>query len=887
MKTWYRFGSIQESERITPEIMREIVAEGRNRQKAIRELPLLQILEVLHSTRKLLEQPDHPVLQRMLEEGPGVIGFSRPMVMAGIEFIRSFLDRGNLMTRLDTDFGNPFCLDGFEYNDAFKGYIKAEPRGIIAHISAGNVFVGAIDTLLQGIMTKNVSILKMAGNDPLFPILFAKLLCEADTEGIVSRSFALVPFSGGDKEVEAVLKEECDAIVVYGGKDAVMEYRKGLGIHTRIIEFGPKYSLVLLDKDELGKYGIEAAAREVAHDFTMWDQSACSSPHTVYVNGVDAARGFAHALAKALEETNRQYPHGRIPFQEQVEILRTRELARVYEALGEAELIIPSRENQDWTVVYESDPAFRVSCHHRTAYVKPLDELDSVFEILEPYGAFIQSVGILAGRAVSFHLADRLAALGADRITGIGHMSRRKHGTPHDGTRGTAELVRWVSIGTPEPFVDQFDYLPDEQRDRSTLYRMNRIVNYAREKSPFYREWLPDIRLERLEDIASLPILSQQEFRDHLPPYGTGLLTGPLVHSFAFGSGGTTGKPKFVYRTVEETEHNARALGKNLYLAGFGPGDIVANLLFAGNMWASFVSYTQALEHTGAHILPIAGNIDMEQIVTYLRAFKANCAISIPSVIISLAQYVEQKGIGDVRIEKILTGGEHLFKEAKEYIAGVLGTERFASVGYTSNDTGAIAFQCHECQGAVHHILEDMHYLEIIDPETGMPVPQGEPGKVVVTNLHRTLMPMIRYDIGDMGRIMVERCVCGRRVRLMELLGRSDDVLIIGGANIALEAVAKCVGQVDGLSFHFRMMAQIADMRDQLIVEVETSGVETEARMNEMSTKLLERLFSEKPEFQAFLKTRSIESPLVRVLPPNTLPRNSRTGKISQVVDNR
>ena len=484
-------------------------------------------------------------------------------------------------------------------------------------------------------------------------------------------------------------------------------------------------------------------------------------------------------------------------------------------------------------------------------------------------------------------MSDILTGLGADRITEMGMMARRKHGTPHDGTRGTSDMVRWVSIGSEKPFENPFDYLPDDRREEFRLAKLNAFLSYVRHHSPFYRDRLPEGDLHSLKELSKLPVLTPSQLKENLPPKGRGILTEPLGDSISFGSGGTTGDPKFIHRTDRENHLNARLIGKGYALSIFDRSDVVANLLFAGNMWASFLSHNEAIEATGAHVLPIAGNIAMEDIMSVLRAFKPTGAVSIPSVILSIAEYVDRNHIEDVKIRKIVTGGEHLYPEAKAYIAKVLGTEKFASTGYLSNDTGCIGFQCEELTGPLHHIHEDYCIMEVVDPQTNEPLPDGEAGKILVTNFSRYLMPLIRYDIGDMGRILTRKCSCGRTVKLMELLGRSDDTLIIGGGNIKLTDIAQIVGKVEGLSMHFRMIARTENAKDRFIVEAETVEKLSPEEMETLRQELHRRLMEDKHEFAAFLKTGSILEPLVRIVEPDSLPRNRRTGKLKQVIDER
>jgi len=887
MINWYNFGTFMESESITPQIIENLLQKAKEKRDQFAAVPIMRIAEVLDRISKKLQDEQHPARRKTMQIMPDLIHFSDEMVKAGLDAICENLKFESIVKRLKIDLDDIGYIDDFTYNPTFDGYIKAVPQGVLSHISAGNVFVGAIDTLVQGIITKNINILKMSSFDPVFPLIFAELLIECDPEQLVSPYFALIPFKGGDKEIEEIIKQESDVVIVYGGKNAVEAYRNNRGLFTKDVEFGPKYSCMVIDSSELAKHDVAEIARLAARDFTMWEQSACSSPHSIFIDGKENAVRFAEEMKKAFVQLQSEFPFPEINTDEKMEITRTRELARVDQALGNSELIIPAVNDQSWSVIVEYKPVFQISCQHRTAYIIAIDNFEQVIDALSGYGKFIQSVGILADYSKLFDYAARLTQLGADRITEIGAMSQRKHGTPHDGTRGLAEYVKWVSVGHPLDFIDPFDYKTDKERDELSLARLNHLIGYAREKSSFYRETLPDVQLKSLKDLSKLPVLKQEQFRDKLPPYGDGILTAPLGSSISFGSGGTSGHPKFVYRTMEETRRNAKAMAKGLAVKMFQKGDVVANLFFAGNMWASFISVNMALEEIGCHILPIGGHVGIENIMSYLKSFKVDAIISIPSILISIAEYVEKNGLKDIKIKKIAYGGEHLAPAAEEYLKRVLGTEIVGSATYAINDTGVVAFQCECCSGSVHHVMEDLHIVEIVDPETFEPLPDGEAGNIILTNIDRKLMPVIRYDVGDRGRLLTHKCACGRQARLLELLGRSDEVLIIGGDNISVDAVSQAVAKVQGLSQKFSMIGKYLGHLDLLEIRVEGFGIMDDDRKDLLAKELIVALLTEKPALQAFLNANSIARPSVIVMNEGELPANPRTGKIKRVIDER
>ena len=895
MSEFYLFGNLRKFESLSPSDIRVILKEAKELKEKLRGVKTEEILDIFQKVSDAWLQEDYIHRNIALDFLPSRIGFSKEMIIEGIETMSSLLSKDGMQTRLLSDLEHINYLDDWVYNHYFRGYIKAEPLGVVTHVSAGNVFVGGVDSLIQGIITKNVNIMKMSSVDPIFPVLFAKSLKDFDYTGVLHKSMALINWKGGNDDIENIIKKECDAIVVYGGATTIKAYRRNLGLHCKLIEYGPKYSFVMVDKNELHKQGVDKCAKLIAKDAIMWEQSACSSPHTVYVEGEESAKELLKAIGKAYDEWAQEIPQGEVYEDEAVEITKVRELAKVNRALGNGDYYF-SEKNLS-TIVLQSNTEFQISCHNRTLFLKSVNSLDDVIDSVKEMGEYIQTVSILSSDKRAKELSSKLASFGADRFVELGRMSVRKHGTPHDGTRGLGTLIRWVSLSRDDVEIDWqvgalwkkydknadgFDFLPKSARDNLTFNRLRNIVNVAKEKSPLLSKRYKGIGFDDFDSFRKIPFLSGDDYKKYLPPSGDGILTQVLKGGYVFSSGGTTGKPKSVYRSIDEQHFNSVRLGKGLGLSVFGEDDIVANLLFAGNMWASFVSFSQALEHTGCRILPIAGNHSMDEIVTNLINFEANAIITIPSVLLSVAEYVQNNNI-DLKIKKVATGGEHLFKEAKDYLSKTLGVEQFASTGYTTNDTGAIGYQCEYMSGVLHHVHEDLHYVEILDIDTNEPAEVGKIGKIVVTNLQRTVMPTIRYEVGDVGRWVDMECKCGRKTRVFELLGRSDDIVIIGGGNITPEVISTAIYPYDELSSHFQMIANVNGHKDELTILVEAKKDE----FIDISQDVKSSILSLSKELDTMSKEGLISEIKVKILKPNSIKRNSKTGKIQLIVDNR
>ena len=421
----------------------------------------------------------------------------------------------------------------------------------------------------------------------------------------------------------------------------------------------------------------------------------------------------------------------------------------------------------------------------------------------------------------------------------------------------------------------------------STLAALNELFAHCRRHAPFYRDRLPSGDLGDLAELQQVPVLRAEDLRPHLPPRGREALAGPLEASYAFASGGTSGQPKLVFYTGAELEAEAEAIGQGLAAAGVRPGMVAANLMNAGHLWASFVVVNRALEACRCHVLPIAAQTGEVETLDFIRSLGAELAVGIPSYMISLAQAVEAQGVVGLRIPLLATGGEHFLSAAQDYVRPRLGVERFLSVGYSSNDTGIIGYQCPECAGGVHHVFDALCLVEVLEEGSDRVLPVGETGRIVLTKLRKRLMPVIRYDLGDRGRLLPGTCACGRPGTRLELFGRSDEVLVLGGYNVTPEHVATLLQGHADLSPHFRMIARLDGPLSQLCIEVEAAANGPSGGAPVQGERLAQDLLARLPALRWLVETKQIGPPRVVVLPPGALPRNPRTGKLRRVLDTR
>lgn len=424
--------------------------------------------------------------------------------------------------------------------------------------------------------------------------------------------------------------------------------------------------------------------------------------------------------------------------------------------------------------------------------------------------------------------------------------------------------------------ADRFDYLPAAARQLLLLRRVNALLRHAGRRAPFYREYLPQQPLADLSELAKLPLLQRDAFRLHAPPAGTAMLSRPPSDCYVFASGGTTDLPRYVYRSHRENAINCKLLAKGLACGGLRRGHVVANLLAAGELWAGMWVFDKALEYLGCTILPLGSAVEPPLLVRLLADFRCDAIIALPTQAMVLAGYAIDYGF-KLKIPTLITGGEPLYPEARAQLAEGLGVVSFQSTGYAANETGVIGYRCPSVEEGVFHLHEGAQQLEIIDA-SGRTV-AGEQGRLVVTNLYRTLMPIIRYDIGDIGSWLDAPCPCGRLSRRFRLLGRDGSRVRLGTSFFYPAQFAACIGRVEGLSLCFRLVIDNDGRRDRLTLEVE--GV------SQAATAVLIQELQELRDLAWEIKAGYVDAPVVSLLPRGGLPRNPRTGKIAAIDDRR
>jgi phenylacetate-CoA ligase len=400
------------------------------------------------------------------------------------------------------------------------------------------------------------------------------------------------------------------------------------------------------------------------------------------------------------------------------------------------------------------------------------------------------------------------------------------------------------------------------------LDRWNGLLSRLRERVPFYRGRLPGGPLTDLGEVADLPFTTKDDFRRGYP---FGLFAVPIhevvrVHM----SSGTTGRPVVTGYTRTDIDLWSECMEWVLQAAEVGPADILQNAYGYG-LFTGGLGFHMGAERAGCTVVPTSSGVTQRQVML-LRDLATTVLTCTPSYALVLAEAIAQEGArGELCLRAGFFGAEPWTDGMRREIERGLGLEAFDIYGLTELGGPGVAVECHQHDGL--HVNEDHYFVEVIDPESGRPVPSGQPGELVLTSMRREASPVVRYQTRDRTTLLDEPCPCGSRFRrIRKIHGRTDDMLVVRGENVFPSQVEEVLLRVDGLTGNYQLVVDREPYRlDELQVRVEArAGADREA--------LRERAEQSIKETIGLTVT-------VTVLAPGALPRPE--GKAKRVIDLR
>ena len=452
--------------------------------------------------------------------------------------------------------------------------------------------------------------------------------------------------------------------------------------------------------------------------------------------------------------------------------------------------------------------------------------------------------------------------------------------------RSTAE---WLSVKSNkmEKFIPE-DSSPYFNREMETLsrveiealqlQRLQQTVAHCMQ-SPFYKKRFEEIGLkpeaiQSLQDLRKIPFTTKQDLRDTYP---FGMASVPLrecvrLHS----SSGTTGTPTVILHTQRDLDEWANQVARNLWMVGLRPDDVFQNSSGYG-MFTGGLGFQYGAERLGMLTIPAAAGNSLRQI-KFMTDFGTTAVHAVPSYVTRLREVMDSVGVDprrDTKLRVLAIGAEPHSEEQRRRIEEMMGVKAYNSFGMSEMCGPGVGFECPEQNGL--HFWEDYYIVEIVDPETLEPVPDGEVGELVLTTLCREAMPLLRYRTRDLTRVLGRSCPCGRNhVRLDRMRGRSDDMMVLRGVNIFPIQIEKILMQFPELANNYLITLTTDDDNDNMLVEVE---------LEELFTDDYQRLQALQKRIQRALKDEILLTPHVKLVPKNSLPVSD--GKAVRVIDKR
>ena len=399
---------------------------------------------------------------------------------------------------------------------------------------------------------------------------------------------------------------------------------------------------------------------------------------------------------------------------------------------------------------------------------------------------------------------------------------------------------------------------------------LKKQLSNLKERSAFYAEKYADFdpaTVQTQEDFENIPFTEKSDLREAYP---LGLAAVPeeeivRIHS----SSGTTGTPVIIPYTQKDVDDWATLFARCYEMAGVTNKDRI-QITPGYGLWTAGIGFQAGAERIGAMTVPM-GPGNTEKQLQFMRDMQTTVLTAISSYALLLAEEIQARGIHDqIALKKGIIGSERWSQKMRERIKNEQGIQIYDIYGLTEVYGPGIGISCDYDQGM--HYWDDYIYIEILDPETLKPVPDGEWGEICITTLVKEGAPLIRFRTHDLSRIIPGECPCGSKFPRLDIIqGRTDDMMKIKGVNVFPRQIEEVLGMFPELSSEYQIRISHVAGRDTMRIYVETDGTHD-------FLKTAERIANE-------VKSKVGFTPLVKVVEIGLLPRSEKKSK--RVIDER
>ncbi len=419
----------------------------RNRERYLAERSTPALVRLLSGIAENWLEPDYPFRKLALEQGPERTGFSRATLAAGLDAFFRRVTSENLRALLIQELGQAGRLDGLGATDselaAQRAALVNAPE-LLFHITAGIIPNPALVSIIFGVLLRSAQFVKCARGTSFLPRLFAHSLYDADAK--LGACLEVAEWPGGTAHLESHLFNEADCVTATGSDETLAAIRSQIPARTRFLGYGRRVSFGYIAHEALSGFNPKKIATRAAADVVAWNQLGCLSPHVIYVEhgGNVTPEQFGETLAEELARREETEPRGELPAESAAVIASRRAFYEIRAAHSPETRHWASENSTAWTVIYEADPRFQVSCLNRFVYVKGVNDLTGALQSADSIRGNVSTVGLAATEDRAPALVTQLARWGVTRVCPLGQMQDPPLLWRHDGRPALGDLVTWT-----------------------------------------------------------------------------------------------------------------------------------------------------------------------------------------------------------------------------------------------------------------------------------------------------------------------------------------------------------------------------------------------------------------------------------------------------------
>jgi len=419
----------------------------RNRERYLAHRSTHSLVSAISHVAHSWLDPDYPLRRLALERGLAATGFSRATLARGLDAFFRQLTPEHFHALLQQDLGHAQRLDEFVAGEperkSHRAALATAPE-LLVHIAAGNLPSPTLAAMVLGALVRSAQFVKCASGTSLLPRLFAHSLYQAEPK--LGACLEVAEWRGGNADLEEVLFHETDCVTTTGNDETLAAIRQRLPLKVRFLGYGHRVSFAYVAGVVLTGLNARKVAGHAAADVAAWNQQGCLSPHVIYVEqgGGVPPEQFAEMLAEELDRREETEPRGELPVEAAAGIASRRAFYEVRAAHSPDTRQWCSRGSTAWTVIYEADPRFQLSCLNRFIYVKGVRDLTEALHNADAVRGQVSTVGLAAPEDKAQALATGLARWGVARVCPLGRMQEPPLAWRHDGRPALGDLVRWT-----------------------------------------------------------------------------------------------------------------------------------------------------------------------------------------------------------------------------------------------------------------------------------------------------------------------------------------------------------------------------------------------------------------------------------------------------------